>query len=444
MKRFFSRENIHFFIVIFMIYISKTNEKYKEIDLKLATKNEDINLPLYIETDDECSEWVPALFNPILIIKMRIKTDGVYIDKNLDIPFKENPASIKTDIDKEDLAWKLYSGKVSIFDPIFIEKTPCRWPNYCLFGLGYFDLYSKNFTSDVTNFNSIKNLIDSGQIEKNIFSFGKWDLNQSEFVTSKLYIGNSHENFFEDNVGTCEIQNETGYFGCIFNDFIFLNKTYSLINEKNNQSYIIYLSSELNKIYFPKYFEDKFENCTKNDNQQFFCEELKDKLYLPLELRNDNMNITLEVDNYERFYKYSFPYLISEGFSNIDFHEFDYIIFPLIMFKMFHVQFDIENNTISFYTNDTSILEVSKKEEPTPTQNPQPTQDPSPRKDDDPDGPSAGLIVFLVILGILLIGGLGYGGFLLYKKKHRPDIEKKFNKYSKFEDEDINENKLVY
>ena len=42
------------------------------------------------------------------------------------------------------------------------------------------------------------------------------------------------------------------------------------------------------------------------------------------------------------------------------------------------------------------------------------------------------------------MGGLVYGGFLFWKKKQNPDIEKRFNKYAKFEDEDINENKVVY
>ena len=447
MERFFSRENIYFLVIIFMIYISKTNENYKEIDLKLNkyNPNSEIDLTLYIETNDVCSKWVPSLFSQIQIIKQFIKPEG-FEDRNLEISFKENPASIKKATIFPDSAWKLYSGTISVFNQIFAVQSQCPWPVFCQFGLGYLDLYVKDVTSDERNYNSIKNLIDSRQIEKNIFSFGKWDFNQSEFVTSKLYIGNSHENFLEDNVGTCEIQNGTGYFGCIFNDFIFLNKTFPLINEKNNQSYIIYFSSELNKIYFPNDFKNKIENCYLEEVDgrypTLFCEELKDKPYLPLKLRNDNMNITLEVDNFERFYDYSTSTNFSSGVSNINFHEYDYIIFPLMMFKMFHVQFDIENNTISFYTNDTSILEVPKKEEPTPTQNPQPTQDQ--KEDDDPDGPSAGLIVFLVILSILLIGGLSYGGFLIYKKKHRPDIEKRFNKYSKFEDEEINENKLVY
>lgn len=444
MKRFFSRENIYFFNIILMIYISKTNEKYEVFDLKLKNKTSDQELPLFIETDDKCSKWVPALFSPILIINQDISTED-FTYRDIDIQFKENPATIvKNARFNPELGWNLFSGKMSIFNPIFAIKSKIFWPEFCHFGLGYLDLYVKDNIQEETSFNSIKKLIASGQIEKNIFSFGKWDLNQSEFITSKFYIGNSHENFLEDNVGTCEIQNGTGYFGCIFNDFIFLNNTYPLINEENNQSYIIYFSSELNKIYFPEYFQDKFENCSSigSKTKYFICDELKDKLYLPIKLRNENMNITLEVDNLERFYDFSEEFTISTGISNIDFAKIDFIIFPLTMFKMFHVQFDMGNNTISFYTNDSSILEVPKKEEPTPTQNPQPTQEP--KKDDEPDGPSTGLIVFLVILSILLIGGLGYGGLLIYKKKHRPDIEKRFNKYSKFEDEDINENKLVY
>ena len=148
------------------------------------------------------------------------------------------------------------------------------------------------------------------------------------------------------------------------------------------------------------------------------------------------MNITLEVDYLGRYYNSK-----TDGAANILFHDYDYIIFPLTMLKNFHVQFNIENNTINFYTNDTSILEVPKKEDPTPDTDPNPSQDP---KEEPSDGPSAGLIVFLVIIGILLVGGLGYGGFLIWKKQQNPDIEKRFNKYAKFEDEDINENKVVY
>ena len=436
MKKFFFSKNIFFCLILLITFIYETKEIYKEIPLKLEKKGGDANLPLYIETSDACSKWVPALFSQILIIKKDISTEN-YEYKNWKLDFKSNPSSKEVE---GNLEMYLYSGSVSIFNPIYLALSKYQWPSFCQFGLSYSDIFATK-TTDNVNYNVMKNLISSKQLEKNVFSFDKWNFNDSEFITSKIFIGDSHEDFFMDNVGTCKF-NDTSYFGCIFDDFIFLNETFPLTNE-NNQSYIIYFSSEFTKIYFPQEFIDKITDNGKCEyttvpsyNIRLTCEELKGKEYLPLKLRSANMNITLEVDYIGRYYQYSI-----EGVANILFHNYDYIIFPLTMLKNFHVQFNIENNTINFYTNDTSLLEVPKKEEPTPDTDPNPSQDP---KEEPSDGPSAGLIVFLVIVGILLVGGLGYGGFLIWKKKQNPDIEKRFNKYAKFEDEDINENKVVY
>ena len=435
MKKFFFSKNIFFCLILLITFIYETKEIYKEIPLKLE-KGGNVNLPLYIETNDACSKWVPALFSQILIIKKDISTEN-YEDKNWKLDFKSNPSSKEVE---GNLEMYLYSGSVSIFNPIYLALSKYQWPSFCQFGLSYSDIFATK-TTDNVNYNVMKNLISSKQLEKNVFSFDKWNFNDSEFITSKIFIGDSHEDFFMDNVGTCKF-NDTSYFGCIFDDFIFLNETFPLTKE-NNQSYIIYFSSEFTKIYFPQAFKDKFEENRKceyttfpSSNIKLTCEELKGKDYLPLKLRSENMNITLEVDYIGRYYQYS-----PEGVANILFHDYDYIIFPLTMLKNFHVQFNVENNTINFYTNDTSILEVPKKEDPTPETDPNPSQDP---KEEPSDGPSAGLIVFLVIIGILLVGGLGYGGFLIWKKQQNPDIEKRFNKYAKFEDEDINENKVVY
>ena len=436
MKKFFFSKNIFFCLILLITFIYETKEIYKEIPLKLEKKGGDANLPLYIETSDACSKWVPALCSQILIIKKDISTEN-YEDKNWKLDFKSNPSSKEVE---GNLEMYLYSGSVSIFNPIYLALSKYQWPSFCQFGLSYSDIFATK-TTDNVNYNVMKNLISSKQLEKNVFSFDKWNFNDSEFITSKIFIGDSHEDFFMDNVGTCKF-NDTSYFGCIFDDFIFLNETFPLTNE-NNQSYIIYFSSEFTKIYFPQEFIDKITDNGKCEyttvpsyNIRLTCEELKGKEYLPLKLRSANMNITLEVDYIGRYYQYSI-----EGVANILFHNYDYIIFPLTMLKNFHVQFNVENNTINFYTNDTSLLEVPKKEEPTPDTDPNPSQDP---KEEPSDGPSAGLIVFLVIVGILLVGGLGYGGFLIWKKKQNPDIEKRFNKYAKFEDEDINENKVVY
>ena len=130
------------------------------------------------------------------------------------------------------------------------------------------------------------------------------------------------------------------------------------------------------------------------------------------------MNITLEVDKMSRFYA-NYPSL--DGVTNIFFHDLEYIIFPLVMLKNFHVQFHVEKRVISFYSNDTNILEIKEKA----------LLD---QKDDNSDRISVWLII-IIISSILLILGCIYYYFFYYKKKYR-NFEK-FNKYSKYEDEEI-------
>ena len=324
---------------IFFIFFSFVNSKYKEIELKLKNRETEYDLPLYFETTDLCSKWIPSLFSSTALIGSTISIMGHYktIFKNIYI---YNPYTLKY------LNQSLYSDiflYTSIFNEIYIAKTYNNifptFPKYCLFGLDYSEVIYEN-----KNLNTIQNLIPK-QIEKNIFSFGKWDLTKQDFIYSRFYIGDYHENF-SGNTGTCNIQNETNYYGCIFNEFIFLNETYSLINENNNKPYIIYFSSEFNKNYFPKNFENKIKNCYLQKNKsEFICEKLKNKDYLSLKLRNDNMEITLEVDKINRFYNYS----SSDGTTNILFHDFEYIIFPLVMLKNFHVQFDVEKKLLVFF-----------------------------------------------------------------------------------------------
>ena len=132
------------------------------------------------------------------------------------------------------------------------------------------------------------------------------------------------------------------------------------------------------------------------------------------------MEITLEVDKINRFYNYS----SSDGTTNILFHDFEYIIFPLVMLKNFHVQFDVEKKVISFFSNDTSILKVKKKTNET-------------QKNENSDGISIGIIIFIIILCIILIGFIGFFYYFFYYKKKYLNLEKKFIKYSKFDDENV-------
>jgi hypothetical protein len=393
-------------ILIFsLIIFSFVNANYTEIDLKMKKNERDIKLTLYFETEDFCEKWVPALMAPISLIN-RLKNNSYSAQTLQSIDFKN--LITEKEFGSKELNFKIYTDPISTFKSVPFGKSKVEWPEFCLFGLGYSDV----IPSDSNNYNSVKSLISSKQIESNIFSFDKWDFTDNEFIKSKLYIGGSHEHFLEENVGTCNNTNDTNYWGCIFNELVFLNKTFSLIKEENNNPYIIYFSSEINKIYLPNNFKENLtEVCSYKEGLYpgLVCNDVKKKGYLDMILRNDNMNITIEVDDVKRFYDSTF-----ENYTNINFHDSDFIILPLTMFKNFHVQFDLDNNQISFFSNDTSILEI-KKDEPQPTQNTDEPENSSEQKSDD--GPSAGLIVFLVILGILIIGGLGYGGFLFWKKK---------------------------
>ena len=69
------------------------------------------------------------------------------------------------------------------------------------------------------------------------------------------------------------------------------------------------------------------------------------------------MNITLEIDNINRFITI---FDENQNQTRIRYEDYDYLIFPLIMFKV-HIQFDTENDIISFYINDVPIIEVKKK-----------------------------------------------------------------------------------
>ena len=78
-----------------------------------------------------------------------------------------------------------------------------------------------------------------------------------------------------------------------------------------------------------------------------------------MKLINENMKIKAEIDSVARF---SYNNLQANR-TRIKFDDIDYIVLPLTMFKQFHIQFDANNNIISFYTTDKSILEVKTKKE---------------------------------------------------------------------------------
>ena len=136
----------------------------------------------------------------------------------------------------------------------------------------------------------------------------------------------------------------------------------------NNELYPIYFTSETYNIFIPISFKDNFNLLTNNkcfysesDNEFYtYCENFfNEDLYQKIQLINDDMKITIEIDSAKRFTTDNNEL---KNKTRIRFHNFDYFIFPLIMFKNFHVQFDAENNIIQFYTTNKSILSIKNEE----------------------------------------------------------------------------------
>ena len=256
---------------------------------------------------------------------------------------------------------------------------------------------------------------------RNIFSFDKWDINKKE-ITQNFYIGYAHSDFTLKNdndgiIGECDVNKDYKYWGCSFSYMIINNNTIGL-TKSNDELYKIYLSSENHNIIFPKSFFERFNNSTEGkcsynpdnpslDNFFLTCEDLfNSENYISLQLVSEDMEITIEIDNK---YKYSSGDFDIQNMTRIRFEEkSEDFIFPLIMFKNFHIQFDAENNKIKFYTKNSTLLKDKRK-----------------KKNDNKNSSNAAT-VFLMIFIIILILAIAFGVFWFIRKR-KNSLEKNIN-----------------
>lgn len=433
------------FIIIILIIISfivniSSNKKTYNFDLEIEIKEEEEEKTmssLFIKSNDKiCAEWIPSLFYPISIFK---KTQNKYDIITGDGHESQNLYNPSLDLTAKFL---MYYGNISNEE----LNTVLGEDAYSVIKKCYFGISSglpKNFNENHT----LDYLVQTNQLDQKIFSFDKWNIkgiNEDESIISKLYLGYSHNDFDEKNknfTGICDNIKEEGYWGCYFNEMIFNSRRISLKKEENDDVlYKVYISSENNNIIFPNTFKNLLNDgegkCEYNiEKEATYCYNLFDnKLFIPLTLSNENMNITIEIDSIQRYIKEA-----EKEETNIIFkEENDYLIFPMIMFKNFHVLFDADNTIIKFYSNDTDILQV--KEEDKNNDEDKDTTSPS-----SSSSSSTVLKVFLIILIIAIIIGLGLFIFIFIRKR-RNNVEKNINKFTKFEDEEdfknLNENKV--
>lgn len=425
-KKFLNLFNL-FFIIVFVRNFSFTSQEYNPISIKVPFSEDKLN-SLYIKTDNEtnlCEQWIPSLLSPILLVPASINTT-----KLVQLPieaFEVNPWYVSDQGFKVILFNFTFLNKYNLF---FGKEKFSNNVQKCYFGLNsLFGDYKNNLNESQDILSLLKN---NSNIEQKIFSFKKWSINQNS-IDTVLFFGDSHENFKSENkdsiIGSCKININDPYWGCSFKGMEYNNNYVELKNEKNGTFYKIYFSSEDFTIIFPSSFKKNFDNITnylcdynstdpeETDKSTVYCKYLFDIMdYIPIKLINDEINITIEIDNAIRFSKMED---IKKNKSRIKyFDDIDYFVFPLIMFKQFHIEFDAENNLTKFFTTNSSILQINKE-----------------KKKEKDKGSSNGLKVFLIILIILIILFFGYGLFWFIRKR-KNSVEKNINKYNKFEEED--------
>ena len=433
-----SRNQIYYFLFFFILNILITEEKYEFFNITI-NKNEDELGNLYINNsqlfkdinendDDKCIYWIPSLFNPILFGKSKLSA----IDLE---EYKDGTFSIKAPIfSNQELSMNLFLyslfGKYKL---ILGKEMFTGIVEGCYFGLSY-GLGNNNniFFDNETNLNK---MLNEQKIDKKIFSFDKWIITDS-LIKTTLYLGDVHDNFIPNNkgiTGECKVSQNSPFWGCEFKEISFNNKKTQLIkNEEKNEFYQIYFSSENHNIIFPISFRDKFDDitnkvCKGETSEEISCDNLfNSENFFQLKLIDDNMIITIEIDNKIRYNNKDNEYK-----TRIKFEDINYFILPLIVFKNFDIQFNAQDNIISFYTTDESILELKKKND----------NNPIPKEEEEPS--NAGIII-LVIFIVILILVLLFGIFWFLKR--RRNSESNINKYNKFEDEenfqDMNDKKV--
>ncbi len=411
--------NIHIFLILFFITrisFSVQDQGYKIYEINIKFSDSELEF-LNIKYNEFCGKRILSLFNPFLVIPSSYPIESEEVHELVN----EISSPIIADSTFSAVFYN-YTSFLNYYTVTLEKEFFTENIKNCYFGLSNRLGDYKNYLND--SFINLNILKERNEVINKVFSIKNWE-NNSDSIQTFLYFGDFHENFIikDENaiIGSCETNVSDPYWGCSFNKMSFNNNSIDLTND-NGDLYKIYFSSENHDIIFPSSFEKKFygitnDACYKDEQEKgIICKELfNTNDYFEIKLINNNMKITIEIDNIKRF---------SNGNANhgektrIKYQNHDYFILPLIMFKNFHIQFDATNNLVSFYTTDHNILEITEKE-----------------KEKEKKKSSNASTVFLIIIIIILILALGYGIFWFLKRR-RNSVEKNINKYNKFEDED--------
>lgn len=404
-------------IYLLLIYlISFSNQAYVKLDLFANINNNELD-PLKIKIKYLCEYWYPSLLNSILISP----------DNQMD----EYPKQYIRNIEVGNAYYRYTYSQCTLNEFLFNDEYNaylglCNFDDFnCYYGLA--PSVPKETTGlEKEQYNLLK-LKKNNDIKELIFSFDKWEIKDDK-INSTLYLGDSHEHFNsnEGYIGSCNITDKE-YWSCAFKELIFNNVNIPLTKD-DKSLYNIYFASEDNNIVFPNTFKNLFTGASNGKCEtkiypnaayhHLGCENLTKGEYIPLKIIGEDMNITAEIDLTTNYCKDKGT---NQYKTRIRFESIKYIIFPLMMFKKFHVEFDGVNKKISFFTTDKSILEIPEK----------PVEE-----------KSSILTVLLVILIIVVVLAIAFVVYHYIRKLRGNSLEKSINECNKYEDDfrNINEN----
>ena len=361
-------KNLNLALIVFIMNLFYSRQECIHYTMEIQANDTEMDV-FHINNDKIC-RWIPSLLFPVLVVDQQ-KTDISVIKISEDVSYEMiNPV---LNFGKKIQGYLFYFSflKEGLNATLARPKSSYLIKDVCYIGL----CSRKGLTQIPENYTLLNHLKNKGGIfENKIFSFDKWELiNNDEVLQTHFYFGDSHEHFVTEDenaiIGNCTTNQDDLYWGCIFTNISFNGNIIDLKNGDN--FYKIYFSSESHKIIFPLDFESNFNYLTYNrcsfdhdhleeEFRYVSCNDFfNEKGFANITLMDKKMNITLEIDNVNRYNHLE----KDKNKTRILYKEVDYFIFPLIMFKNFHVQFDAETNSINFYTTDSSILQVKEEEE---------------------------------------------------------------------------------
>ena len=403
--KYIFKKYIYLYLVCFITNLRYCSNKYTIFNMTMNI-NSELEIMHLKSENDICQDWIPSLISSILLIPF-----GIDFDHKLAIEERFIMNIPPLSLDEELNVWLYNYEFLNKYDIILGQVRFSPFLTNCYLGLSHKD--SNGLNKSYIFLNKLK---ENCHIDKKIFSFDKWIITANS-IKSNLYLGDFHQNFIKPDekkgiIASCEVYDDYPFWGCSFDSLGFKNNCISLKNY-NNELYKIFFSTENYNIIFPISFKAKFYNLTKDScieeyeghDSFLMCENhiFNNSNYFNMKLIRKDFNITVEIDSKARFS------LLENELRNktrIKFSNIDYFIFPLIMFKNFDVQFDAENNFISFYTTDNSILSVVCEKE----------------KSDK--GLSKGLIALIVILSISVVLIIGFIIYRFMRIKKESDIKK--------------------